>query len=184
MIDRYSSSDTNSQSTLPPVSGPRTERPWRNAAASPNTSTSIEPTMTIRSNGPAAAASVRIAGRSVARCAAPSTIHRPIRPAANRIPISAWMTTTTSVPVIPVVSPGSGLLDALHRDRDVTDLGPDLTVNLAGDVRVALQEVLGRLATLAQPRLAEREPCAGLGDDVERDTDVEKAALARDALAV
>ena len=46
------------------------------------------------------------------------------------------------------------------------------------------QELLRRLATLAEPRLAEGEPGAGLGHDVHRDADVEQATLAGDALAV
>lgn len=34
------------------------------------------------------------------------------------------------------------LLDALDRDRHVVDLGPDLAVDLAGDLRVRLEELL------------------------------------------
>ena len=67
---------------------------------------------------------------------------------------------------------------------DVVDLGPDQAVDLVGDGRVGLEEVLGRLATLAEPGLAEGEPGAGLGDDVHRDADVEQAAFLGDALAV
>ena len=52
------------------------------------------------------------------------------------------------------------------------------------DVGVPLEELLGGLASLAEARLAEREPGARLGDDVHRDADVEQPALARDALAV
>ena len=54
----------------------------------------------------------------------------------------------------------------------------------AADVRVLAQELLGRLAALAEPRVAEGEPRAGLGDDVHRHADVEEAALAGDPLAV
>ena len=50
--------------------------------------------------------------------------------------------------------------------------------------RVRLQEVLRRLAALAEPGLVEGEPRARLGHDVHRDADVEEAALLRDALAV
>src|SRR4029079_8094325 len=76
------------------------------------------------------------------------------------------------------------LFDALDREDDLVDLRADAAVDLVGDVLRVPEEVLGRLATLAQPRLAEGEPGTRLGDDVHRDADVEQPALARDALAV
>src|SRR5207249_2021584 len=43
---------------------------------------------------------------------------------------------------------------------------------------------LGGLAALAEARLLEGEPRAGLVDDAHRDTDIEQATLLRDAFAV
>ena len=57
-------------------------------------------------------------------------------------------------------------------------------LDLGGDGRVLAEEVLRGLAALAESRLGEREPRAGLVDDVHRDADVEQAALLGDALAV
>src|SRR3954471_22953082 len=74
--------------------------------------------------------------------------------------------------------------DALDRDRNVVDLRPDQALDLRGDLGMGLEELLGRLATLTQPGVGEREPRAGLRDGVHRYADVEEAAFLRDALAV
>ena len=54
----------------------------------------------------------------------------------------------------------------------------------AATAGVRLEEVLRGLAALAEPRLVEVEPRAGLRHDVHRDADVEQAAFLGDALAV
>src|SRR5205823_10615800 len=77
-----------------------------------------------------------------------------------------------------------GLFDALDRELNLVDLAADLAVDQGGDVRVGAEEVLRRLAALAEPGLLEREPRPGLRDDAHRDADVEQAAFLRDALAV
>src|SRR4029079_4670233 len=76
------------------------------------------------------------------------------------------------------------LFDALDRDLDLVDLTADPRVDLGGHGRVLAEEVLGRLAALAEPGLAEVEPGAGLADDVHRDAHVEQAPFLGHALAV
>src|SRR3989304_3776358 len=75
-----------------------------------------------------------------------------------------------------------GLRDALHRQGDRGDLRPDVRLDPLGDVLVRLEELLARLAALAQARLAVVEPGAGLSHYGRGHTDVEQAALFRDAL--
>ncbi len=56
-----------------------------------------------------------------------------------------------------------GLFDPFDGQGDLGHLAPDLLLDLGRDVRVALEELLGGLAALAQAGLAEGEPGAGLG---------------------
>src|SRR5205814_4883473 len=81
-------------------------------------------------------------------------------------------------------APSFGLFDAFDRHRHILHLRADLHLDAGRNVRVGSEEILGRLATLAEARLAGREPGAGLGDDIHGHTDVQQAALAADALAI
>ena len=124
---------------------------------------------------------------SAARAAAPRVIQRPIEPgdeqdADQRMDDLQQLGQCPASRRDPAYSassmPSTGSVD-------LVDLAADPAIDLRGDVGVVrLEEVLRRLATLAEPRLPEREPRAGLGHDVHRDADVEQAALLRDALAV
>ena len=61
---------------------------------------------------------------------------------------------------------------------------PDLGLDLAGDLGVLGQELLGVVAALAETRLAVGEEGARLADDVVLDAEVQQLAFARDPLAV
>src|SRR3954471_21446940 len=76
------------------------------------------------------------------------------------------------------------LFDALDRQRHLGDLAADAAVDLRGDVRCALEELLRGLAALAEARLLVGEPRARLRHDVHRHADVEQPAFLRHALAV
>jgi hypothetical protein len=54
-----------------------------------------------------------------------------------------------------------GLFDALDRDLDFVDPAADPAIDLSRDLRVGLEELLGRLAALAEAGLVEGEPGAG-----------------------
>ena len=73
--------------------------------------------------------------------------------------------------------PSTGMVTSLILPR----IRPSISSATSG---LRLEELLGRLAALAEPGLPEGEPRAGLGHDVHRHADVEQAALLGDALAV
>src|SRR5260370_1210408 len=60
--------------------------------------------------------------------------------------------------------------------------GANLRLDGLGDVGILPQVVLGVLAALAQPNIADREERAGLLDDAHLQAAVDQAALTREAL--
>src|SRR6188472_2554580 len=77
-----------------------------------------------------------------------------------------------------------GFFDAFDGDGRLGDLAADARLDVGGDLRARLEELLGSLASLTQARLAEVEPGTGLAHDVHRDADVEQSALLGHAFAV
>ncbi len=65
---------------------------------------------------------------------------------------------------------------------ELVGIGADLALDVVGDLRVVLQELLGVVTALPQAHVTVVEPCAALLDDAQLDTHVDQLAHLGDAL--
>jgi len=142
----------------------------------PSTRSAGSPPRERRAPPRASAADLQEASRRVEDGGRSPTAPRRAR-ASARVSLGGWRTVgCRGLPYSASSMPSTGF-GARHAERTRLSISAAMAGFLA-------EEDLGRLAALAEPRLAEGEPGPGLGHDDQGHPDVEEAALAADPLAV